>query len=183
MRTKASLRGHPIHPMLVVFPLALFTTGLATLIVYMSVGLPFWFHVSYLAMIAGGAGGVLAAVFGAIDLIYLPRDTRAKTVGVFHGGAAVIATALFLGAGFSMRGAWTNEAVQAGFSVALPLVLSIAGFSILMLTGMLGWQLIGAHHVGVSPVPGHAGRIDLAGPLRHPGRDSTRRPPEVGAHT
>lgn len=168
MRTKASLHGHPIHPMLVVFPLGLCISGLAALIGYAAGAPPFWFHVAYLAMIVGGFAGAGAAVFGLIDLLGLPRDSRAKAVGFYHAGAAVLSVALFLGAGFSMRAAWVDEPARAGFGLGLPIVLAVAGFIVILTAGILGWQLVGAHHVGVSPVLGHAGRVDLAETLPRP---------------
>jgi hypothetical protein len=91
-----------------------------------------------------------------------------------------------LGAGFAMRAAWHERAQGSDFSVGLPLVLAIAGFVLVMLVGTLGWQLVGTHHVGVSPVPGRAGRIELAGELHHPEPEPERATPrarEIGAHT
>ena len=186
MRTKASLGGHPIHPMLAVFPVALFTAGLVALIVYMASHDAFWFRASYLAMLAGGALGIFAAVFGLIDLAFVPRDSRAKAIGAVHAGAAAMSTALFLGAGFMMQAAWHERVTGSEFSIGVPLALAIAGFLLVTLVGRLGWQLIGAHHVGVSPVPGRNGRIELVGELHHPEPEperATHRAREIGAHT
>jgi len=181
MHTTASIKGHPIHPMFVVFPLALFTVGFVCLLGYMASGNGFWFHVAYLAMLVGGCIGLFAAIFGLADLIGLPRGSRAKTVGIYHGACAFVSTVLFIGAGISMRLAWVNPISAQGFSVGLPLVLSAIGFLVLLVAGALGWQLVGAHHVGVSPVPGHAGAVKLAEPLEREPRAIV--PPRTPAHT
>lgn len=181
MQSKASVKGHPIHPMFVVFPLALFSVGLATLIAYAVTGSAFWFRVSYLALLVGSLMGLVAALFGLIDAMALPRDSRAKTVAIFHGASAVAATALFFGAGISMLMASKNPVSREGFAVALPLVLSIVGFLLLMFAAALGWQLVGAHHVGVSPVTGHAGPVKLAGHLER--EEQPFVPPRTPAHT
>lgn len=181
MHSTASIKGHPIHPMFVVFPLALFPVGFVCLLGYMASGNGFWFHVSYLAMIVGGCIGLFAAIFGLADLVALPRGSRAKTVGIYHGACAVASVVLFIGAGISMRLAWVNPVSRDGFSVALPLVLSGIGILFLLAAGALGWQLVGAHHVGVSPVPGHAGPVKLAGRLEPEPRPIV--PPRTPAHT
>jgi uncharacterized membrane protein len=181
MRSKASVKGHPIHPMFVVFPLALFTVGLASLIAFTANGDGFWFHVAYLAMVIGGLLGLVAALFGLVDAFALPRDSRAKKAAIVHGAFTFSATALFFGAGMAMLVESANTAPHAELEVGFPLVLSIVGFVLLMIGGALGWQLVGAHHVGVSPVPGHAGPVKLAGHLeREPPRFE---PPRTPAHT
>lgn len=184
MHSTASIKGHPIHPMFVVFPLALFTVGFVCLLGYMASGNGFWFHVAYLAMIVGGCIGLFAAIFGLADVIGLPRGSRAKTVGIYHGACAFVSTVLFIGAGISMRLAWVNPISAQGFSVGLPLVLSGLGFLVLLVAGVLGWQLVGVHHVAVSPVPGHAGPVKLAGRLEDERRPiaPTRTPAHTGAH-
>lgn len=164
MQTKTSVKGHPPHPMLIVFPIALFIAGLASLVAYISAGDVFWYRAAYLAMLAGGAMAVVAAIFGTIDALGLPRDSRAKQLAIVHGGAAVGATALFVGAGFAMRAHWLGATPLAALPVALPLALSLAGVALLLAGGLLGWHLVGVYHVGVSPIVGRA-HADLPGGL------------------
>lgn len=169
MLTKTSIHGHPVHPMLIVFPIALYLAGLAALIGYTATMDVFWYRAAYLAMLAGGATGVIAAIFGAIDVIGLPRDTRAKAVGYRHGALAFAATVLFVAAGLVMRYDFDRAPVPVALRTGLPLVLSILGAAVLLFAGYLGWELVGSHHVGVSPVPGRAGASELPGALaRHP---------------
>src|ERR671932_9120 len=95
MDTKAKLAGHPIHQMLIVFPLGLLATSF-----FFDIGF-LVFHVSALEVasfwmiIAGIVGGLLAAVFGLIDWLAIPNGTRAKAVGMWHGGGNVVVVGLF----------------------------------------------------------------------------------------
>lgn len=59
-----------------------------------------WFGLSYWMIAAGVMGGLLAAVFGLIDWIAIPADTRAKNIGLLHGGTNVLVTLLFLASWF-----------------------------------------------------------------------------------
>src|SRR3954467_28060 len=103
MESKAKLLGHPIHPMLIVFPLGLLATAVAFDVVGLVRSQNSWFGVSYWMIAAGIIGGLLAAVFGLIDWIAIPSGTRAKRIGLFHGVANVLVTMLFIASWF-MRG-------------------------------------------------------------------------------
>jgi uncharacterized membrane protein len=166
MQTKTSVKGHPPHPMLVVFPIALYIVGLASLVAYICATDVFWYRAAYLAMLTGAGVAVVAAVFGAIDAIALPRDSRAKQLAIVHGGAAIAATALFLGASMAMRSHWVGNTAPAMLPVALPLALSISGLALLLAAGLLGWHLVAVYHVGVSPIVGRA-NASLPSSLEH----------------
>ena len=78
MESKAKLLGHPIHPMLIVFPLGLLATAVAFDIVALSTGDASWFGISFWMIAAGIIGGLLAAIFGLVDWWAIPSGTRAK---------------------------------------------------------------------------------------------------------
>src|ERR1041384_6381875 len=90
MESKARLFGHPIHPMLIVFPLGLLATSFIFDIVYLAADAPRFAVISYYMIGAGIIGGLVAAVFGLIDFLAIPRLTRAKRVGALHGIGNVI---------------------------------------------------------------------------------------------
>ena len=96
MESKIKLFGHPIHPMLVVFPLGLFATGVLFDILYLIGGDPTLPNVSYYLIGAGLVGGAIAAVFGIIDWLGLPYNSRAWNIGLMHGIGNVFILALFL---------------------------------------------------------------------------------------
>src|SRR4051812_29354394 len=90
MESRAKLLGHPIHPMLIVFPLGLLATAVAFDVVAMVQGNQSWFHISFWMIAAGIVGGLLAAVFGLIDWLAIPNGTRAKRIGFLHGAVNVV---------------------------------------------------------------------------------------------
>src|SRR4051812_49757292 len=97
MKAKARLFGHPIHQMLIVFPLALLATSLFFDIARLSSGNPQWATISYYLIAVGIVTGLVAAVFGLIDWLSIPAGTRAKRIGLLHGGGNVVVVLLFAG--------------------------------------------------------------------------------------
>ena len=80
MESKVKVFGHPIHPMLIVIPLGTFIAAIIcdTFFVFtQNAALP---SVSYFNISLGILGGLLAAVFGAIDWVAIPEHTRAKNI-------------------------------------------------------------------------------------------------------
>ena len=66
-QSTATIAGHPIHTMLVPFPIVCFVLALVTDIVYWQTSNLMWAEFSAWLLLAGIAFGVLAAVFGAVD--------------------------------------------------------------------------------------------------------------------
>ena len=142
MEARAKLLGHPVHQMLIVLPLGL----LVGVIIFDLVDLLFeggqWATVSYWLIPAGVLSGLLAAVFGFADWTKIPSGTRAKRVGLLHGGGNVIVVLLFT-ASWLLRGG--PDAAPGG----LALLLSFAGGGLSLLTGWLGGELVNRLGVGV----------------------------------
>ena len=63
VRAKATFLGHPIHPMLIVFPLGLLTVAAIFDIIYVTTHNGHWAEVSYWMIASGIIGGLIAAVF------------------------------------------------------------------------------------------------------------------------
>ena len=96
MESKVKAFGHPIHPMLIVFPLGLLATSLIFDIIHWITGNGFFSVVAFWMITAGVIGALLAAIFGLIDWLAIPVGTRAKTVGLWHGGGNVFIVLLFI---------------------------------------------------------------------------------------
>lgn len=148
MRSKVTIAGHPIHTMLVAFPIAFYTATLVSYIVYWNCGDPFWFKVGVVANIAGSITALVAAVPGFIDWLNIPSNRRAKKTGVFHMVANVVALALYTVAAFTVYNKWDDA--EPALGVAIP--LTAVGFSLTMIAGFLGWTLVQKHHIGVDDV-------------------------------
>src|SRR5260370_12442320 len=86
MESKVKLMGHAMHPMLVNFPLGLLITSAIFDIVHLITGNGYWSEIAFWMIAAGLIGGLLAAAVGTIDWFAIPSGTRAKAVGLWHGG-------------------------------------------------------------------------------------------------
>lgn len=153
MKSKARIAGHPIHPMLIAFPVALYTATVVALFVHLATGDAFWFRAAMWSNIAGVVMAVVAAIPGFVDLLSIPSDTRAKSVGLRHAGFNVLALILFLASAIVL---YRNYSAGS-FDATAPLVLSILGLLSTVAAGWLGWNLVQTHHIGVIP-----GRDDVA---------------------
>ena len=76
--------------MLIVLPLGLFIAAVIFDGLYLWRGSAVFAAVGYWNIAGGIVGGLLAAVFGLIDWLAIPAGTRAKRIGLLHGGANVL---------------------------------------------------------------------------------------------
>jgi uncharacterized membrane protein len=142
MDSKAKVFGHPVHPMLVAFPIGLFATSLVFDLVRLG-GAGESFSVAAFYMIAAGiVTGLAAAVFGLVDWLAIPRGTRAKTVGAWHGVLNVVVVGLFL---FS----WAIRYGDPAEARAPAVVLSALAVAVALVSGWLGGELVDRLGVGV----------------------------------
>ncbi len=142
MESKVKLLGHPIHPMLIVFPLGQIATAVIFDIIYLASGEARWTEMAFYMIAAGILGGLLAAIFGLIDWAGLPSGTRAKTVGLYHGVGNVVVVALFAISWFLRLGTPRDPG-------ALALVFSFVAVALALVTGWLGGELVARLGVGV----------------------------------
>ena len=97
MRTPASIYKHPIHPMLVVFPIGLWIFSLACDLIRMAGASPeIWSSVAFITMVGGLIGALGAAIPGAIDLLYYKGGAPpVKKVALTHMAINLAAVALY----------------------------------------------------------------------------------------
>lgn len=142
MESKVKAFGHPIHPMLIVFPLGLLATSLIFDIVHWITGNGFFSVVAFWMIAAGVIGGLLAAIFGLVDWLAVPGGTRAKTVGLWHGGGNVVVVVLFILSWLIRLNTQANPPIIAS-------LLSILAVVLALVTGWLGGELVDRLGVGV----------------------------------
>ncbi len=142
MESRAKLFGHPIHPMLIPFPLGLLLTSFIFDVVYLLTDNGKWSEIAFWMIAAGVIGGLAAAVFGLIDWLAIPSGTRAKSVGLWHGAGNVVVVVLFIVS-------WLLRADAPGEPGAIPIILSLVGVGLAGLTGWLGGELVDRMGVGV----------------------------------
>jgi uncharacterized membrane protein len=151
MYSKAKISGHPIHPMIVDFPIVLYTLAAVSFVVYKYFYTDlFWYRLGYFSTLAGVVMAVVAAVPGFIDWAFgIPRGTAAKKRGLIHAGLNVTALILFIISAVRLYGNWDSPIVN----VTPVMWLSIVGFVLTLFAGYQGWELIGTHKVGVTMTP------------------------------
>jgi uncharacterized membrane protein len=144
MSTPASVHNHPVHPMLVVVPIALWIFSLVCDVIYhLGSHNVFWKAVAFYAIAGGIVGALFAAIPGFIDYMSL-TDRRVKRIATTHMVLNLIVVVLFLfNLGFRYSPSPSGE--------VFGLVLSIIAISFMSVSGWLGGALVYEQHVGVSP--------------------------------
>lgn len=142
MEARAKLFGHPIHPMLIVFPLGLLGGSIIFDIVYLITRSGRWADIAFWMIAVGVISGLTAAVFGFIDFLAIPSGTRAKRIGGLHGVGNVIVVGLFAVGWFLRRPAPQDPST-------LAIVISFVGVGLACVTGWLGGELVDRLGVGV----------------------------------
>ena len=147
MRTPASISKHPIHPMLIVFPIGLWIFSLACDLIRLA-GVPgdAWITVAFYSMVGGLIGALCAAVPGLIDLLYYKGGTPpVKKIALTHMTINLIVVALYA------INIWLRSSTLGikDASMSTPVLLSIIGVALLFVSGWLGGQMVHVYGVGV----------------------------------
>jgi uncharacterized membrane protein len=164
MESRVKLFGHPVHPMLIVFPLGLLATAVIFDILYLIFGNRLLPTASYYMIAAGVLGGLLAAIFGLIDWLALPNGSRAKNIGLWHGLGNVLIVGLFA-ASWLLRG---NNVDFVPDNTAL--ILSFAGVVLALITWWIGGELV--YRLGVAVDPG--ANVNAPSSLTEPSASATK---------
>jgi uncharacterized membrane protein len=142
MKAKTTFLGHPVHPMLICFPLGLLPVAAIFDIIHLCTNNGHWADVSYWIIAAGIIGALIAAVFGFIDWLGIPDGTRAKSIGLTHGVANFIVVSLFIVSWFMRR---PNPSTPS----LLAILLGWIGIAIALFSGWLGGELVYRLNMGV----------------------------------
>jgi uncharacterized membrane protein len=138
-----SIARHPVHPMLVPFPIGLWVFSLvADIIFLMGWGRPVWNDVAFYSMVAGTIGALLAAPFGLLDLFSL-RAPGTRRIGLMHMGLNLIIVALFA------VDIWLRMRSVTG--AGAPVTISAIAILLLLGSGWLGGEMVYVHGAGVEP--------------------------------
>ena len=142
-RSLASLGGHPIHPMLVPFPIACFVGAFVTDLAYWQSANVMWETFSAWLLTAGLIMAALATLTGLVDFIGSGR-IRGLGQAWFHVTGNVIAI------GLSLINAFVHS--RDGYTAVVPTGLILSGLVVLILffTGWMGWAMVYRHRVGVA---------------------------------
>lgn len=138
-RSTAQVAGHPLHPMLVPFPIAGFAGALVCDLI--STTDPFWTRASEYLLGAGIVMALLAAVMGFIDLLGEPR-IRALTIAWVHflGNLVIVLIEAFN---------WYRR-YSSGTADTTGVILSLIAVVLMLVTGWLGWEMVYRRRVAIA---------------------------------
>jgi uncharacterized membrane protein len=145
MGSAASVRKHPIHPMLIPFPIALWIFSFfADLIYVLGFGGAVWADLAFYTMAGGLIGALLAAVPGVIDYRSI-SDPHVKRIATWHMAVNVTVAVLFA------VNLWLRIGQAPG--TIFPVVLSTVGVLLLSISGWLGGELVYVYGIAVEDAP------------------------------
>jgi uncharacterized membrane protein len=155
-KSTAQIAGHPIHPMLIPFPITCFVLAFVSDLAFWKTSNDFWANGALWLLGVGLIFAALAAVAGLIDVT---GDDRIRNLSDawMHAGGNVIAVLIELYNWYSRYEHGTSAIVPTGVVLSLVVVL------ILLFTGWKGWEMVYREHVGV------------ADEIHHPGADQALR--------
>jgi nitrite reductase/ring-hydroxylating ferredoxin subunit/uncharacterized membrane protein len=148
MRSTASIKGHPIHPMLIPFPFAFLTGGWAFGVAAAITGKKDLRTVARYLVPTGVAAGLVAAVPGIVDYVHsVPPESSGKERATKH--AVINSTALAL---FSAGWAISRRFRRTG------LFLQSLGAGAISVGGWMGGTLAYRNQIGVDHRYANAGK-------------------------
>jgi uncharacterized membrane protein len=143
MESHVKFLGHPVHPVLIVYPLGLLSAAVIFDLLYLATGNEQLATFSFWGMLAGIVGGLAAALFGLLDWLSIPRGTRARRIGMYHGLGNLVVVGLFL------LSFLTRMSDPAYLPDTTPLLVELLGVALALVTAWLGGELVYRLRVGV----------------------------------
>jgi len=142
MASKAKIKGHPIHPMLVTLPIGMWVFGFVSDIVFRLGGGLVWRETAVRAIGIGVIAALLAAIPGAVDLLSWSRS-RVKSIGIAHGVLNVLAVAVFAVSYFLRAKAFP--------SLGAAFIFAAIGIALIAVSGWLGGAMVYVYRAAIGP--------------------------------
>lgn len=137
-----AIAGHPLHPLIVTFPIAFLTGAFGTDLAYLFTQDPFWARAAIWLIGAGFISGLVAALTGMLDFLKIDRVKKHRA-GWAHMVGNVTAMGLTL-VNWLLR---LNNVEGAVLPVGFALSLVVA--ALLGITGWYGAELVYRHKIAV----------------------------------
>ncbi|SDU11991.1 Uncharacterized membrane protein [Verrucomicrobium sp. GAS474] len=146
MKSSASIAGHPLHPILVAFPIGLWTFAFVCDLAFACFPSHYAWKEAALFCIGGGLiGALVAAVPGFVDYAGITGKGRLKKIAIYHLVLNLTGFAIF-GWSFSLR--WADLAGH--LARPLPVVLAAGGVLLITVAGWYGGEMVYKHRMAVS---------------------------------
>jgi uncharacterized membrane protein len=139
MESRAKLFGHPVHQMLVTFPIGAFGFSVASDALHGLTGERKYSEAARLALDFGLAASAVAMPFGWIDWFAIPTGTRPKRLGLWHAVGNLTMVGLF----------GVSRWLRARDDQASAKLVSGAAFVLSGVGAWLGGELVDRHGIGV----------------------------------
>jgi uncharacterized membrane protein len=130
MESRIRVFGHSLHQQLVPLPIGMLTAAVGLDLWYLATGNPQAAQAAWWLIGAGVVFGALAAIVGWLDWAGIPAATRAKALGLLHGGGNAVVLVLFIASWFLRR----------GDPLTPPMLASVLGVVAFLLTGVTAWM-------------------------------------------
>lgn len=141
-KSTARIAGHPLHPMLIPFPVAFLVSTLACDLLYWNTGNSAWSTASLYLLGAALVMGALAALAGLADFL---GDSRIRDLRhAWHHMIGNVIVVLL-----SLWNWWRRYEEGEAAVIPLGITLSLIVVLLLLYTGWRGWSMVYAHRVGV----------------------------------
>jgi uncharacterized membrane protein len=147
MASTASIGGHPIHPILIPFPIALWTTSFAVDVLFYFVRNDSLLLISKFMLAAGCVGALAAAIPGLLDFLGI-TNRQVKSIARWHAILNVLALIIFAASLYLRTRA---GAPMVSYHLRIPFLMSLLGIILISISGWLGGELAYKHGVGVTP--------------------------------
>lgn len=143
IHSRAAIAGHPVHPMLIHFPVAALIALVGADAAYLITGDPFWARAGLWLAGVGSLGGWIASLAGLVDLLFVAQVRRLITAW----GHALMAVMMLSLATFNWQLRVGDDPARYLMPWGLGMTLATAGF--ISLAAYLGGRLVYENAVGV----------------------------------
>src|SRR5438046_4345472 len=144
---KGKLLGHPLHPILVHIPMAMWPSALVfDVLSRRQIGGNAMVQLSFYAIAFGLAAALLATPTGLVDWSGIKKQKPAWKIGLYHLSLNLVVTLLFA-VNLALRWQTFREASEVD---RIPLLLSAVGALILIISAYLGGRMVYEYGISVA---------------------------------
>ncbi|HWC31130.1 MAG TPA: DUF2231 domain-containing protein [Dehalococcoidia bacterium] len=147
MRSRFSILGHPLHPILVSVPIGLFVWAFIADLVYVFSDNQTWYDIAFWSGVSGVIAALVAALPGLGDYLTIAVNSDANVIATAHMALNIAVVVLFTVA----AGLAVDDGATSGSSLTAVVVIHAVGVGLLGIAGALGGEMVYRHHLGMIP--------------------------------
>lgn len=147
-RGKLRFFGHPVHPVVTHFPMALLPVSLLGDLLGVWTDSSLWWRFSFYNLAIGLVMSIPALITGMIDFLAIPKEGAAERVAMRHMTIIITGIMMYTGSFFIHFGV----GIPSGWRLISSISLSLFGLIFLLIGGWFGGQLVYRYAVGSEPI-------------------------------